>query len=289
MPAVDLSGRRVCVIGLPLKLSDRFKVAAQRANTSLNLVFSAVGMTGFLGLIPHEDQAIHELQAYLNGLDDYANAYVIVLPYTTIPHNLKDELHVLRNDFEGTVLEPKAGVDNWPIATTGEIDSAFFDQLLRALLGSYFPNGIPEEALPSACFRNLAERDSRVIVPAGSLEFCDQVAKHRYKFMRNAVGAIETFLTEGADGRIDAFFEKLGLKHAQSGGIVASLQVFREETCVHDGSTQTHLKQGDKTSKNAAARIYYYLFDIESKSYIGVLYAGPHPDSNVSRRHLINA
>lgn len=289
VPALDLSGGQICVVGLPLKLSDRFKAAAGRANATLNLVFSAVGLTGFLGLVPHEDDAIHEVQAYLDGLDDYANACVIVLPYTTIPRNLKDELEVLREAVPGTVLVPVAGADGWPIATTGKIDSAFYDQLLNALLGNYFPNGIPEEVLPSIYFQDLVDRDPRVIIPDGSLELCDQVAKHRYKFMRSAVDAFETFLSEGSGGRIDDFFENLGLRHAQSGGIVASLKVFREEICIHDGETETHLKQGDKTAKNAAARIYYYLFNIKSTSYLGILYAGPHPDSNVSRRHQITA
>jgi len=279
---VDFGGRRICIIGLPLRLSVRFKAAAERAETELHLVFSDVGSTGYLGLIPHADCAVYELRSYVDQFSDYVEAVVLVLPYAPLPAVLKEELKILEHDFGAAVLRPKGDSDNWPKAVAGKIDNLFLENLFDALVNSYFPQGIPEEPLPSVSFQSLSERQSRFLIPAGAIDQCNQVARHRYKFMRDVVAAIEKILVEGVDELIDAFFKRLGLKHAQTGGIVASLTVRRRTLCLHEGSTETHLKQGDNTTKVSAARVYYYLFNVESANYVGVLYAGPHPDSNVS-------
>ena len=45
----------------------------------------------------------------------------------------------------------------------------------------------------------------------------------------------------------------------------------------------THLKQGDNTTRIAAARVYYCTFTLVEKPYAALLYAGPHPDEDVTR------
>lgn len=282
---MDFGGRKVCVIGLPLKLASRFKAAAQRANTKLNLIFSELGSTGFFALIPHEDAAVHELRTYADNLGEYSDAVVLVLPYTPLPKALKDELQTLSDDCAATVIQPTVGVHGWPKIKDGRVDAVFLQNLFDVLISTHFPAGIPIEVMPSIKFLELARRQSRVIIPDGALADCDLVAKHRYKFMRTVSGAVEQFLAEGAGGRLDAFFGRFGLQHAQTGGIVASLTLKRALQVIHQGSTQTHLKQGDATTRFSAARVYYYLFSLNSVAHVSILYAGPHPISNVSWSH----
>jgi len=46
---------------------------------------------------------------------------------------------------------------------------------------------------------------------------------------------------------------------------------------VAKGSTQWHLKAGDRTTRESAARIYFDVVKVASAHLVVILYAGPHP------------
>ncbi len=278
-PALDLHGRHACIIGCPSTLVKRIQAAAERCGAELHLVLAALGAQGYFGLVPHDSHACGELNAYLDNLPSYGDAVVFVLPYFPLPTDLKETLKTLE-DLGGVVFRIKAGAANWPIAT-GKLNAAFVELVAKALLAALFPSGVPRELSPSAYFQAIADRQPRLHIPLKALDECDKVAVHRFKFMRSAGDAMESFLTTGSAGRIDAFFEKWGLSHAQSGGVLANLKIFRKSSCILNESVHTHLKQGDKTTPTAAARIYYHHYKIEESTCVAILYAGPHPDENV--------
>lgn len=276
---VDLSGRHACIIGCPNTLVTRIKAAAARGGAQLHLVLAAIGLQGYFGLVPHDSHACAELNFYLNQIPSYNDAVVVVLPYCPLPVALKADLTALE-ECGGAVIRVTAGSASFPKAT-GKLDAVFVEQVAMSLLASLFPSGVPKELTPSEHFRAIAQRLPRLHIPNKALDECDQVAVHRFKFMRSAGDAIETFLTVGAGGRIDAFFAGRGLGHAQSGGLLATLKIYREKRCLLHESVSTHLKQGDKTTPKAAARIYYHHYEIDNSACVAILYAGPHPNESV--------
>jgi hypothetical protein len=276
----------VLIVGLPTALLKRFNALAERGGLKVESILAALGAEGYFRLSPDPDQAVHEVTYYAERLAQFSDAKVLVLPYAPIPDSLRHELSVVE-EYGGNITRFSAGQDGWPKATVSQFNDAFFNSVLDALIAHLFPQGKPRELLPSEYFSAVADRQKNILIPGGSIASCNDVAKHRYKFLRTAADALEKLAADGLQDTIENFFKAYELLHAQSGGIVAKLEVFRAGKSQHTGSCQTHLKQGDSTKKNAAARVYYYRFDMD-KPYVAILYAGPHPDHNVARKHALD-
>ncbi|HFE45625.1 MAG TPA: hypothetical protein ENJ18_09030 [Nannocystis exedens] len=45
-----------------------------------------------------------------------------------------------------------------------------------------------------------------------------------------------------------------------------------------EGTTDWHLKEGDKTTRESAARIYFERVEVAGEVKVLVFYLGPHPD-----------
>lgn len=276
--------RPVFIIGIPVEVRKRFVADAVRGDLPVTVVPAARGDEGYYGLTPTPEYALYNLHAYMDDLAAYADARIVVLPYTPLPGDLEKELKCLKDDFGADVAFVKTGANGWPKATVSEFNSSFRDAVYEALVQHFFPAGKAKDLSPTECFKGINERCPNIIIPGGAIDLCDKVARHRYKFMRNAAHAFEALATDGLGGpTIEEFFGSFKLQHAQSGGIDAGIKLFRSGDCVYTGSSQTHLKEGDGTSPVSAARIYYYWFEFETKSYLAILYAGPHPDTNVNR------
>jgi hypothetical protein len=273
---------RVFMIGLPELVRLRVEAEAGRRDLEVSNIAAGVGNAGTFKLLPHANQAIYRLQEYVKDeADNYEGCFVLVLPYAQLPNDLIDELEVLK-ELDARVISPTPGESRWPSRSSArQRDQAFWDALYKAIIAE-----LPGEALqlqaPSDYFQSLAANNPRLIIPSRSLESADDVAVHRYEFLRRAADALDQYACGGSGGRIDAFFARHGLDHAQSGGITATLKLHKGgEVSTHE--CHTHLKQGDNTTRIAAARVYYYAFTLEGKSYAALLYAGPHPDEDVTR------
>lgn len=281
--------RPIFIIGVPVEVRKRFVADAVRGGLPVTIVLAALGSEGYYRLTPTPEHALHDLNAYVEDLATYGDARILTLPYAPVPGDLAKELKCLKDDFEADVTFAKAGANGWPKATVSKFNGSFLDAVYDALVQHLFPAGKPKDLTPTECFEDITKRCPYIIIPGGSIDQCDKVARHRYKFMRNAAHAFEVLATHGLDGpTIDEFFESFELQHAQSGGIVAAIKLFRSGECVYTESSHTHLKEGDGTSPVAAARIYYHWFDFEKKSYLAILYAGPHPDTNVIRQYKLS-
>ena len=273
---------RVFIIGLPVSVRMRVEAAAKRRDLKVSNIAAGVGNAGTFKLLPHDSEAIYQLQGYVKGeAENYEGCFVLVLPYAQLPNDLIGELDVLK-ELGAKVISPTLGESRWPSKSSARRrDQAFWDALYEAINAE-----LPGEALqlqaPSDYFQSLAANNPRLIITSRSLESADDVAKHRYEFLRRAADALDQYARSGSGGRIDAFFAQIGLDHAQSGGITATLKLHRAgEVSTHE--CHTHIKQGDKTTRIAAARVYYYAFTLEGNPYAVLLYAGPHPNEDVTR------
>lgn len=79
-------------------------------------------------------QAADLLEKFAQWVPDYANAQLLLLPYSRIP----DELAVVAADLASrgmSVVEPRANTPPWP-ANTGRMDQDFLRDLLNAICGS---------------------------------------------------------------------------------------------------------------------------------------------------------
>lgn len=275
----------VFIIGLPRSIRARIEAEARRNGLSLISILCDIGKEGALMLLPHPDQAIFRLRSYYDQLDDIDDAYIIVLPYAPIPKDLEVELDLV-DTMGGTTVRPTQGQDDWIQNKAKRPDTTVLNSICERLLKEIFPNHylFPAQAdLPSEYFRASSESRPQLIFSGDIFEVCDQVAIHRYAFMRKAADAFaEMVAKNGHVGPADTYFGTLGLEHAQTGGIQTTLEVIRGASSIYNKTSSVHLKQGDKTTPQAAARIYYHSFLHEKRCYIVVLYAGPHPEADIS-------
>lgn len=281
---------RVFIIGMPTALRVRFEKAALAHGIDLTLVLAAPGRGGELQLLPFAGQAKVDLEDFLGELPKWSEACILILPYAELPPKL-DEVVDMVAEEGGEVIEPEPGEDGWPAAPRRKApDAAFYNSLLAALCTELLPQQeAPPCPIPSAALRAAVERNSQLVIAEGVFDLCDEVDDMRHEFIVNALDSLVYILEQGASGRFDAFFGARGLIHAQTGGSLVTVEVYQGERLAKSFKVQTHLKQGDNTSPQSAARIYYCKFQLGTVTNIGVLYVGPHPEGAMTRRIFLPA
>lgn len=118
------------------------------------------------------------------------------------------------------------------------------------------------------------------LVIAHGADKADELAEHRHAFVRDAVAALEEYAAGAkVDRGLARFFEERGLDLATTGKTRFEVTVSKNgQKKVH--FTYDHLKKGDKTTRVAAARIYFLHIDQgeDEPRLVVILYCGPHPD-----------
>lgn len=279
----------ILVVGLPQGSRQLIDSFAKGVGLQLDRVYAQLGKEGTFVLLPRPEHCLPAIDRYLDasgqGADDYAGSHIVVLPYASVPQDCLDELDVLVT-MGATVDFPDPAVDaSWPrVSRRKPPDQNFYVALAKRLqqhLSSLLP--VQSEA-PSEFIRSLANECGVLLIADGALDNCDKVAPYRHDFIRKAVTVLTDAVTNGLHGRFDAYCSERGLLHAQTGGSIFTVSIFNDDVEVNERVCQTHLKQGDKTTKEAAARVYYTFVDINGDRYVALLYAGPHPDGNYSRK-----
>jgi hypothetical protein len=267
------------VIGLPAKVLRRLE-ARFRGNPRVDGVLVEAGKRGDTRLVPFPGQAVTAVQTFADAHGLGATGRIIVLPYAQLPAELDGELEVLV-EMGFSVLRVTAGECGWPVLVpkTG-LDQAFQDGLFEAI--STTVGGAVEK--PSEVFGAAEARTAAFRVAPNAIDEVDDVAPHRHSFVKAAVAALEAMAAAKGDvGPAVEYFKPLGRVLATSGGIDASLEIWRGGTKVWASTTNVHLKKGDGTSRVAAVRIYYETVTIGDEFMVVVLYGGPHPDVDVTR------
>lgn len=278
---------RVLVIGLLRSMTQRFNIECARKGIDSNLVQADFGNKGnTYKLIPYPGEAINAVRAYAEKLENWGDALIIVMPYTEIPAELDGELDVLSGEG-AKVVRAESAVNGWPaIPKKSKADAALIEQIWQRLWSEIpTPSTVAEEedVLPSEYFRQVCDANPRVIVADQVYVTCNQVEPIRRDFLKRAINALAEFVRDGSNGPIETFFRTRQLNHAKTGPNRSTLNLTFRGRVVVSETVETHLKQGDATTPQGAARLYYHHTMVDGDRCVVVTYAGPHPVGHFTR------
>lgn len=129
--------------------------------------------------------------------------------------------------------------------------------------------------LPSIAFQNAAMKESQLLLATNALNNADRIHTDRHEFTNRAADALRDYAVqlERKGTNIVIYFKERQLQFASSGRTTLKYTVYRSGKVIKSSETKWHLKEGDATSQELAARVY---FD-NIEGYVAVLYVGPHP------------
>lgn len=280
---------QVFIIGLPDNLRTRVQVKLNQHDIGADYILAGKGSLNRFVLFPDESHGAQMLSAYIRKIgENYEQASVFVLPYAPIPLDLQGELETLES-MKGSVRYFHQACNGWPSlhAKKPKLDQAFVDAVYTLLILAVAGEQQPEVVLPSEHLRLAMAANPELIVTGDVAELCDQVSPGRYPFLISAIDAfVELIRCKGdVGGELERFFAQRNLTLAQSGGITVDLDIFSGGRRVHKHSCNTHLKKGDATTPQVAARVYYDFWLHENVFRVFLLYMGPHPERNLTRTH----
>lgn len=267
------------LVGLPNALRQRFDTDARRLEIRAELICADYGPKGSLRLLPHPSQAIHDLRRIGDSTDDWTELRFLIFPYAPCPTELEDEINTLCE------LGAQTLTVTWPDSADRRLKPTTLDQIYSVIDGNVLETST---APPSDFFRFLSQRTGRFIVPESALRECDLVAQYRFSFLRKCASAFESMVkANGAPGGLHQFFQDRQIHLATTGGIDTTLSVFITGKRIYNETVNYHLSKGQSTTPQAAVRVYFHQFIYADDCYVVVMYAGPHPSSNISFTHYI--
>jgi hypothetical protein len=152
----------------------------------------------------------------------------------------------------------------------------FEDQQLREWL-------VPKDRVgaacgrPSAAFLAAARRTSMLVLHPDALKFADDLIKHRWEFATVGADLLARYALGESLGPLRDWKAARGIEFAATGRVAYKYR----GTCgteMRDGRTEWHLKDGDNTSRESAARVYFVRVAFSSGPRVIVFYVGPHPE-----------
>ncbi|MFV0927231.1 hypothetical protein [Pseudomonas palmensis] len=276
----------ICIIGVPNQIRRRIEQALEGRGILPSVIIADVDRTGKLQLKPSPKHAAESLRQYCDSVEGgYQEAEIYILPYAPIPIEVDDELLTLK-DLEAQVIELGMEVGGWPYLhlKRPKIDEAFLNAVTDALIKEIVDAG-DTAPLPSQCIHDAMQFSRNLHIVGNGIDRCDEIASHRHWFVNESMAAFcELIGLLGNVGNLDDFFRTRKLIHAKTGGITTELEIRVDGAFVRSESHKTHLKSGDKTTPQAAARIYYQVLLHEGAFHVFLMYVGPHPDTNISRK-----
>jgi len=136
---------------------------------------------------------------------------------------------------------------------------------------------------PREALETVARDEPRVILAHKSVDAADALAEHRHDFVHRAATALAELAAVGAPRGIDNFFSERGLHFALNGPVAVSFTIRRGHRVVAGPrECEWHLKEGDSTDRDAAARLYFWIWEDGGVRRIIVFYCGPHPESGLT-------
>lgn len=277
---------RVFIIGLPKVIRNRVETPLRASGIHLrSILVDRHKKHNILTLLPDLSQTPGLLRDYYDGLESYDLARVYVLPFVELPDELERELDILE-ELGGEITDFKMGEGGCPSLSrvNPKLDQAFQDTVVKLLLDELVE---PQQViLPSVHLQAVLQQTPTLLPLGDAISLCDDVAPGRYAWVINAINAlVEIVQAKGHVGDFETFFAQRKIIHAQSGGITVSLDVTRPKAAPQQIKCNTHLKKGDGTTPQSAARLYYHAYGGDPDYYIFLLYIGPHPEKDISRRH----
>jgi hypothetical protein len=149
------------------------------------------------------------------------------------------------------------------------------DQVLMAWLR---PPETVEESFdkPSTAMVAASASAEHLVIADGALEHADKVAQHRWRFASRSADILARYAGGESLGPLRNWKEQHGVEFATNGRVRYEYRVISKGKEVK-GSTEWHLKEGDNTTRESAARIYFARVEVGGDEKVLVFYVGPHP------------
>lgn len=129
---------------------------------------------------------------------------------------------------------------------------------------------------PSVSFQQCASRTSALFVIPGALRHADQLVQIRWPFAGKGAQLLERLANGEELGSPREWKAKHGVEFAVNGRVAYDFEA-TFKGAVNKRRTEWHLKEGDATTRQGAARIYFGQVDFPNGSRVVVFYVGPHP------------
>ncbi len=148
------------------------------------------------------------------------------------------------------------------------------DAKLREWLAPPPPAPISCPDSPRKSFENIQATHPSVVFADGALDDADNLAGHRWSFANRAAQLLADQAAGKDVGPPREWHQRYQVHYARNGNVV-----YKYDLPGNQGRKQTdwHLKEGDGTSAEAAARVYFDFVEVFRKSYVLIFYVGPHP------------
>jgi hypothetical protein len=132
---------------------------------------------------------------------------------------------------------------------------------------------------PSEAFREAAAKAMRLILAPRALECADDLVEHRWRFAKLAADLLGDYANGEIPGALTSWKSSHGVAFAANGRVTYRYEVNFGSAERHKDSSSWHLKEGDNTTKESAARVYFAPIKCSQGRYVLVFYVGPHPDN----------
>jgi hypothetical protein len=129
---------------------------------------------------------------------------------------------------------------------------------------------------PRTAFLQAAQHTSRLVLHPDALKRADELPEHRWAFAGLGAALLARYANGEIQGAIRRWEADHGIKFAVNGRVRFKYRV----TCGtehHVSKTEWHLKEGDNTTRESAARVYFDRVEFSTGVWVVVFYVGPHP------------
>lgn len=279
--------RQVFLIGVPKQLRRRIESALEARGISPSTIITDLDRVGRLQLMPKPEVAVTLLRQYYQPLEGgFENAEVYVLPYAPVPDDVEVELEAMV-DMGAQVYDFEMEVDGWPFLhlPRPKISDQFLGAVFEALIHTLADEADAPGPPLSQHVEKAVATSPRLVLVHGALALCDEIPDHRHGFITTAMQALSELVAgNGCGVGLDQFFKARNLHFAKTGGIQTKLEIRVNGQLIRDEVHHIHLKSGDHTTPQAAARIYFQMLNHEQLLWVFLIYIGPHPDTNITRK-----
>lgn len=157
----------------------------------------------------------------------------------------------------------------------------FEDQLLRQwLLGSADLSADAPPPLPTTSFGLVAAAAPALRLHQKALSDADDLDGSRWAFAAKAAALLGQMAAGVELGPPHHWEAEHGVAFAANGQVAYKYTV-EVEGKRYQGSSEWHLKAGDKTTADRAARIYFTTATVSGTALVLVAYVGPHPKNGI--------
>ena len=125
----------------------------------------------------------------------------------------------------------------------------------------------------------------RLVLAPKALDLADSLVTYRWSFAAKGARVLARHAQGDQLGAFREWKANHGVEWAGSGRVRFTYTLQGAEKRA-TGSTEWHLKEGDSTTANAAARIYFDCIDFDGDRLVVVLYCGPHPDDGEHKVYI---